>query len=484
MHWRTAGFPAILGIARELRCSLIRSSILAMIVCRSTTLAFLSLLLLGPCLRSAAAAEPRPNILFIYADDTGWGDVSFNGRAEWATPNLDRLGARGTIFKRWYTAAAVCNPSRAALLTGKYTIHTGVTGNGEDLPSREVTIAEALKARGYSTAMFGKWHHGKPRPGEPLAKVQDGERTPYVHPIDQGFDQFFGFTDATHAWEKFPKFLWDGRTRTPVSGYADDLFTEHAIEFLRQHKSADQPFFLYVPLISNHFLIQAPAEEVALHRGKFPETDPAKPLRATYAAMATRMDRNVGQILAELEASGLAQNTLVVFSSDHGATFEVGNQGTSNFLDSNQPFRGQKRTLWEGGIRVPGVVCWPGHVPSGAVSEQVVHMTDVFPTLLAAAGGEPEPAWHVDGVNLLPAWTSAAQPPERTLFWEWRSEGSNQVAAMRGRLKLVITNGGKPELFDVVADSAERRNIAAERSEMVQRLENELKAWLATEVKD
>jgi arylsulfatase A len=446
--------------------------------------ALASLFVLDLGIDSTPAAEPRPNIVFIYADDTGWGDVSFNGRKEWATPNLEKLGARGTIFKRWYTAAVVCAPSRAAMLTGKHTIHNGVTGNNEDLPSREVTIAEALKARGYSTAIFGKWHHGKPRPGEPLAKLLEGEQTAYVHPMDQGFDQFFGFTNAVHAWEKYPKFLWDGRSRSPVSGYADDQFTAHAVEFLRQHKSADPPFFLYVPLISNHFYIQAPEEEVALHRGKFAELEPGKPLRATYAAMATRMDRNVGQIVSALDELGLGKSTLVVFSSDHGATFEAGNQGTSNFHDSNQPFRGQKRTLWEGGIRVPGIVCWPGHIPSGIVSDDMVHMTDLFPTLLAAAGSQPDPAWHVDGVNLLPVWTGEASAPDRTLFWEWRVEGSNQLAAMRGHLKLVVTSGGKPELFDVVADPAERRNIAAEHPEMVQRLERELNDWLATAIKD
>src|SRR5512135_380079 len=160
---------------------------------------------------SVQGAGRAPNIILIYADDLGWGDVGFNGRAEWATPNLDRLGARGTIFKRFYTAAVICAPSRAAMLTGKSTIHCGVSKNDDDLPAREVTIAEALKARGYATALFGKWHHGAPRtPGGT-----------YVHPMDQGFDAFFGFTDATHAWEKYPRWLWNGRQKQPVTGYAD-----------------------------------------------------------------------------------------------------------------------------------------------------------------------------------------------------------------------------------------------------------------------
>jgi arylsulfatase A-like enzyme len=199
--------------------------------------------------------------------------------------------------------------------------------------------------------------------------------------------------------------------------------------------------------------------------------------------MVWQLDQNVGRLLGALDRLRLAGNTLVVFTSDHGATFEAGNLGTSNYHDSNAPFRGQKRTLWEGGIRVPAVVSWPGRVPPGRASDAVLQMTDLFPTLLAAAGGEPDPDWHVDGANALPAWTTEATPPERTLFWEWRSEGNNQLAAMRGRLKLVITNGGRPELFDVEADPAERRNAAAQHPDVTKRLRGELDAWMASEVR-
>jgi arylsulfatase A-like enzyme len=426
----------------------------------------------------AFAAERAPNIVLLYADDLGWGDVGFNGRTEWSTPNLDRLASRGTLFKRFYTSAVVCAPSRAAMLTGKSTIHCGVSRNDDDLPAAEVTVAEALKARGYATGLFGKWHHGKPRP-RPGAPA--GEKSNYVHPMDQGFDQFFGFTDATHAWEKFPSVLWDGRERKPVSGYADDQFTDHAVSFIRQNR--ERPFFLYVPFIATHFLIEAPPEEVAAHRGRFPEDDSSKPLNATYAAMVTRLDKNVGRILDTLESLELSGQTLVVFTSDHGATFERGNQGTSIALDSNRPFRGQKRTLWEGGVRVPAVASWPGRIAAGAVSQDVVQSIDLFPTFLAAAGAAPDPAWRIDGVNLLPAWTQTSKAPVRTIFWEWRSEGSNQLAALRGTLKVVITNGGKPELYDVVSDPAERRDLAPSRTDDVRRLEAELKSWLATEVR-
>jgi arylsulfatase A-like enzyme len=260
------------------------------------------------------------------------------------------------------------------------------------------------------------------------------------------------------------------------------MFTDHAVDFLKRHKST--PFFLYVPYINAHFNIEAPPDELALHKGKFAEKDPAVPLNATYAAMVTRLDRNVGRLLDALDALGLAKDTLVVFTSDHGATFEQGNQGTSNFHDSNRPHRGQKRTLWEGGIRVPAAVRWPGHVPAGVVSQKIIHMTDLLPTLLAAAGGAPDPAWKVDGANLLPVLTGASPAPARTLFWEWRAEGSNQLAAMRGDLKLVTTQGGRPELFNVAADPAERRNVVAEHPEQAKALAAELKAWLATERKD
>jgi arylsulfatase A-like enzyme len=200
--------------------------------------------------------------------------------------------------------------------------------------------------------------------------------------------------------------------------------------------------------------------------------------------MVTRLDRNVGRVLQALDDLKLAEDTIVIFTSDHGATFERGNLGVSNALDSNHPFRGQKRTLWEGGIRVPGVVRWPGHVPSGVISDQIIQMTDLMPTLLAAAGSEPDPAWKVDGIDVMPAWTGARPLPERTLFWEWRSEGANQSAAMRGRFKLVLTGDAPPELFDVEADPAERRNVIAEHAELAQDLRARIKAWLATESRD
>ncbi len=423
----------------------------------------------------AGAAHPGgdqrpPNIVLIVADDLGYGDVSFNGRTEWTTPNIDMLAKRGRRLARCYTAAVVCAPSRAAFLTGKFTIHSGVCRNDEDLPSSEVTIAEALKRLGYRTALFGKWHAGKPRAGW----------TRPVHPMDQGFDAFAGYSDAVQAWEKFPAYLASGRERVAVSGYIDDLITDRAVEYVG--RDSGRPFFMYLAYVATHFAIAAPADEVALHKGRLAEADPTMPLDAAYAAMATRLDRNIGRLIATLDRQGLTQDTLIVFTSDQGATFEKGNQGTSAALDSNRPFRGQKRTLWEGGIRVPGLVCWPGTIPGGITGQEVVHLTDLMPTLVAAAGGRVDPAWHVDGINLLPVWTGRAQPPDRTLFWEWRSEGGSQLAALRGRMKLVVTGGGMPELYDVVNDPAERRDLSAQYPDLTGQLKTALSAWLKTEV--
>ena len=422
-----------------------------------------------PCASTSAADSKPPNVVLILADDLGWGDVGFNGRKEWATPSLDRLASQGTRFTRWYTAGVTCAPSRAALMTGRYTIHCGVSANNQDLPASEVTIAEALKARGYATAMFGKWHHGRPRPGFDA----------YVHPIDHGFDEFFGFTNASAAHQQYPKTLWDGREEKPVSGYANVLFTDRAVDFLKRQK--DEPFFLYLPYTISHFRIEAPEQDVAPFLGKFKENKADEPLNATYAAMVTRLDKEIGRVLAALDELKLSDNTLIIFTSDHGATFEAGNKGTSAYHKSNGPFRGQKRTLWEGGIRVPGIVRWPGRVPAEKTSEEIIHMTDVLPTVLAAAKATPQPVGKIDGQNLLEVWCGSKKIPDRTLFWEWRVEGYNQVAAMRGNLKLVITGNTTPELYDVVEDPGEMRSVHAEHPRVMKQMQDELTAWLATE---
>jgi arylsulfatase A len=419
---------------------------------------------------SAHAADRPPNIIMILADDLGFDDVSFNGRTEWKTPNLDRLASQGTLFKRWYTAAVVCAPSRAALMTGRYSIHNGVLGNASlDLPSEEVTIAQALKARGYATGLFGKWHRGAPRPGHQT----------YTHPLDRGFDEFFGYTDARDAWQKFPKKLFDGREEKPVQGYADTLFADHALDFIARQR--DKPLFIYLAFIAPHGLQEAPESEIALHLKDFHDTPESKArICAIYAAQVTQLDKEVGRVLQSLKDSNLDANTLVVFTSDHGATFEVMQKGATVALDSNKPFRGQKRTLWEGGCHVPGIVRWPAHVQAGATSDELIHMIDLFPTFLAAAGTSPDEKWKIDGVNLLDVFEGKTHSPDRTIFWEWDEGGNTQLAAMHKNLKLIVTGNNQPELYDVVADPAERIDRHAVFPEEAKKLRQQLDAWLAT----
>jgi arylsulfatase A-like enzyme len=424
-------------------------------------------------LLTLAAPDAPANVVILFADDMGWGDVSMNGRKTWQTPNIDKLAKDGIRFDRFYTGAVVCAPSRGVLMTGKWTIHNGISANNADLPKDQVTLAQAMKKHGYATALFGKWHHGQTRPGEKS----------YRHPVDLGFDEFFGFTNAVHAWEHFPKELYHGRELKPVSGYSDTLFADKSIDFIARHKN--KPFFLYVAFNAPHFHIEAPAEDLAAFRDKFPEKDPKNPVNAAYAAMITRQDKEIGRILQAIDENKLAENTLVIFTSDHGATFEAGTKGAPAFHDSNHPFRGQKRTLWEGGIRVPGAARWTGTIPSGQVSTVPTHMSDLFPTALAAAGQSPDEALKVTGVNQLEVWKGKAKPAERTLFWEWRVEGYHQLAAMRGDKKFVITGQNNPaEMFDVARDPGERVNVIHENKPLADRLRKELNAWLATETQD
>ncbi len=254
-----------------------------------------TLLILGARAGRAPAAEGRPNVVLILADDLGWGDVGFNGRTEWATPNLDRLGASGTIFKRFYTAAVVCAPSRAALLTGKYTIHDGVTGNNEDLPASEVTLAEALKAPGL--------RHGPVRQVAPR-QAEGRARRPTSTRWTRGSTSSSASPTPSTPGRSSPRTLWDGREQVPVSGYADDLFTDRAVDFLRRHKAG--PFFLYLPYITSHFNIEAPADEVALHRGKFAEADPSRAAQRDLRGdgHAARQERRPGPGRARRAGAG------------------------------------------------------------------------------------------------------------------------------------------------------------------------------------
>jgi len=436
-----------------------------------------------------APAPPRPpNVVFILADDAGWGDFSFNGQQRFETPSIDRLAREGLSFTQHYAGSTVCAPSRSALLTGQHTGHTPIRGNREvgpegqvPLPAAAVTLAELLRARGYATGVFGKWGLGFPG--------SEGE------PLRQGFDAFFGYNCQRKAHNYYPPLLWDGERQQPLPGnaeggtaeYSHDLIQAHALEFIRAQR--DRPFFLYLPYTLPHAEMAAPDDEIlARFRGRWPETpyagvdlggegfrdgpyaSQAEP-RAAFAAMMTRLDRSVGEILAALRAQGLDDSTLVLFSSDNGPHREGGHDPV--FFDSNGPFRGFKRDLYEGGIRVPLLARWPGVVAPGTRSDHVSAFWDLLPTVAELAGVEPPGG--LDGISFAPTLRGAAgQRRHDYLYWEFHEQGGKQ-AVRRGpwkgiRLDAMASPGGPLELYDLETDPGETRDVAAEEPDVVAEL--------------
>jgi arylsulfatase A len=443
---------------------------------------------------SESSQTRPPNVVFIMADDLGWGDIEPYGQEKILTPNLARMAAEGVRFTDFYAGSTVCAPSRSALLTGQHTGHTPIRGNsgklrrgplGEvPLPAEAVTLAEVLDGSGYATGVFGKWGLGGPG--------SEGV------PTRQGFDASFGYLDHVRAHFFYPEFLFRGEERVPLSGnrvrpdpstvgagwavergtYSHDAVAEEALAFLDENR--DRPFFLYLPFTIPHAELEVPKESLAPYldaqgNSVFPDTPypgahygPQPMPKAAFAAMVTHMDRDVGRILERLEELGLARNTIVFFTSDNGPHQEGGHD--PEFFDSNGPFRGIKRDLYEGGIRVPMIVWGPGHVPAGRVSDHVWAAWDVLPTLADLAGTDaPE---RIDGISMASAITGRGRAPEHEhLYWEFYEQGSAQAVRM-GRWKAIrkpmLT--GPIELYDLENDPSEQRNVAARHPEIVERV--------------
>lgn len=403
----------------------------------------------------APAAESRPNILFILADDLGYGDLGCYGQQKIATPNLDRLAAEGTRFTQSYAGSTVCAPSRCCLMTGKHTGHATVRGNVKPelgLRQGDPTVASLLKGAGYETALFGKWGLG-------------GPGTPSM-PRTAGFDEFFGYLDQQHAHNYYPDHLWDneneyfltenwfGRKKT----YAPGLFTERALKFLARKRN--KPFFL-------HFTPTLPHadNELGAYTGngmEVPTDEPYSarqwpPVERNFAAMVTRLDSDVGRVLAALRGSGQERDTLVIFSSDNGPHREGGHD--PDFFQSRGPLRGIKRDLYEGGIRTPFIARWPGRVPAGHTSSEVIAFWDFLPTACALAGVKP-PAGG-DGVSIVRALEGASMGPRPPLYWEFH-EGRFSQAVRREEWKAVRPNRGQPvELYRLTGDAGETHDIAS-----------------------
>jgi arylsulfatase A-like enzyme len=426
-----------------------------------------------------AQTASRPNIVFIMADDLGRGHVGAYGQQKIRTPNIDRLAAQGMKFTQFYSGANVCAPARSTLMTGLHTGHTAVRNNGMNrfLADDDVTVAEVLKKAGYATGGFGKWGLG--RPGTPGVAVH------------QGFDTWVGQYSQTHAHFYYPYFLMKNLDRLPLpeneghqrGRYAQDVIHEEALKFIEANK--DRPFFAYLPYIMPHVELIAPPEARREYEGKWPKFARAdsRPgylgsddALAEFAGMVTYLDKLVGQILAKLDQLGLADNTIVFFTSDNGPQPGLWTDVFVDFFDGNGPLRGAKTNFYEGGIREPLLVRWPGRIKAGSTSDYVGYFPDVMPTLAELAGATQSMPKATDGLSFVPALLgkAAEQPQHEYLYWEADGAMQNIVeqAVRWGHWKAVKNRPNAAfELYDLATDEAEAHNVAAEHPDVMQRIE-------------
>ncbi len=433
---------------------------------------------------SLGPAERKPSIIFILADDLGYGDLGCYGQTKIITPNLDKLAAEGMRFTSFYAGSTVCAPSRCALMTGRHTGHAIIRGNATvPLRPQDLTVAEVLKQAGYRTALIGKWGLGNPNTtGVPQKK---------------GFDEFLGYLDQVHAHDYYPDYLWrydpptdakpgyDGRVEfTENRGgrkgvYVNDLFTSAALRFIRINKPEPlnryRPFFLYLAYTIPHANneegrrtgngMQVPSDA--------PYSDQPWPaVEKNKAAMISRLDGYVGQVLDKLKELKIDDSTVLFFSSDNGPHKEGGVD--PKFFQSSGPLRGIKRDLYEGGIRVPLIVRWPGRIKAGTTNDQAWAFWDFLLTAAELASAKVPPA--LDGISLLPTLLGQPQTNRHDfLYWEFHERGFQQAMRM-GEWKAVRPQAGAPlELYNFSTDLGEKQNVAGQNSEVVARIEEYLK---------
>ena len=425
------------------------------------------------------AQVAKPNILFIHADDLGYGDLSVYGQQKFQTPSLDRLASGGIRFTSYYAGSTVCAPSRSALMTGLHTGHTWIRGNtsGNTLRVEDRTVAMALRDAGYRTALIGKWGLGESEaPGRPDRK---------------GFEHYFGYLSQTQAHRQFTDHLYSDGQRVEVAkgDYSNDLFTRDTMAFIE--KSDGRPFFIYLNYTVPHAELRVPDDSIAPFKDKFPErpfvnatadaklTGPDEPSlgyrsqpapHAAFAAMITRMDRDIGRLVELLRTRGLGERTLVIFTSDNGPHKEGG--ADPEFFNSAGGLRGIKRDMYEGGIRVPMIASWPGVIPAGGTSDYAAAHWDWFPTFTELAG-LPAPK-GLDGVSIARALRGQAQPAHEFMYWEFHERGFQQAVRM-GSWKAVRLAKDKPlELYDLSTDVKETTDVAGTHPEVVAKIEKYL----------
>lgn len=432
-----------------------------------------------------ASGQTKPNIVFILADDMGYGDPGCYGQQLIETPHIDQLAAGGIRFTQFYAGTSVCAPSRSSLLTGQHTGHTPVRGNYEvqpegqlPLPDSAYTMAEMLKKAGYATGDFGKWGLGYPG--------SEGA------PNKQGFDRFFGYNCQRQSHNYFPDHLWNNEIRKDYANtsasqqyYAPDLIQKEALAFIDEHKT--RPFFLYLSYTLPHAALQLPEGDSLLeyYKRKFNEQPQSIPAswngkgyqpqaypHAAYAAMVSKLDHYVGQVMEKLKAAGIEKNTLLIFTSDNGPHREGGNDPA--YFNSSGGFRGIKRDLYEGGIRTPMIAYWPAVIKGGEVSGMIGAFWDFMPTFAAIAGMPAPP--HTDGISLLPTLSGKGkQTQHKFLYWEFHENGGRQAVRMgkwKGIRLNVINNPHAPlQLYDLEADPGETKNVARENPRIIQSIQ-------------
>jgi arylsulfatase A-like enzyme len=429
----------------------------------------------GGLAAAALGVQPRkhlspvipPNILFILADDLGYGDVSCYGRPDYRTPHIDRLAREGLRFTSNYTAAAVCTPTRVALMTGRYPARLPIglvepLAYGDEtvgLPPEHPTVASRLKLAGYETALIGKWHLGF---------------LPEHGPLRHGFDEFYGILSGgvdyfTHREPSGKLDFHEGNVAVDQAGYMTDLLTDRAVRYLTRRHTA--PFYLALHYTAPHWPWEGPADTAASRTlrgvadtaaGRFVRGYADRGSRAVFTAMMQRLDEGVGRLLGALRDAGLERDSLVVFTSDNGG----------ERYSYNWPLSDAKGSLHEGGIRVPAIVRWPGRVPAGHTTDQSTITMDWTATLLTVGGATPDPAYPLDGLDLSPLWRGAPGRFDRTLFWRTREED----AARRGRWKYLRAEH-RESLFDIPSDPGEAADLAAYEPETLTSLRTDFGEW-------
>lgn len=417
----------------------------------------------------------KPNIIFILADDLGYGDVGFNGQTKIKTPVLDQMATEGVVFTRHYAGSTVCGPSRASLMTGLHTGHSPVRGNPKwtksgkpvDMPLDQNTVAKELQKEGYKTGIVGKWGLAE--------NLNEGK------PLNQGFDYFYGFNRHGPAHHYYPEEIWKNDSLFSIEGnvmkekrgkYSQHLFTEKALDFIGREK--DNPFFLYLAYTIPHYELTIPeeykteyaAQDWSLREMKMGHYRNDKNGHVTYASMVSKLDADIGALYEKLEELGIDDNTLVIFTSDNGHEYDDLN---NEFFDSNGIYRGRKRDLYEGGIRMPFVATWPGKIPPGTISDHQSAFWDFLPTVCDIMGKEPSAS--TDGISYLSALTGGEnQQSHDYLYWEFNEKQGPMQAITKDDWKLIRFDGDRYELYNLAIDPSEEQNLYTDNNERAQAL--------------